>query len=81
MQGEMRIALEVRLYEEVLYHLHGRYSAESAMFGEALEIKDLIRRLEVNAYEVTWKWPNRPGAYYEKPWYERTIEEYLHHDD
>ena len=62
----MRIALEVRLYEDVLYHLHYRYSAESAMFGEALEIKDLIRRLEANAYEVTWRRPNPV-----KPWHER----------
>ena len=57
MQSEMRIALEVRLYEEALYHLHDAY--REAVYQKWLSTQDtlcrLIRRLEANAYEVTWK--------------------------
>ena len=57
MQGEMRIALDVRLYEDVLRELHSNWrdweEQEDEGAGEA--IKFLIRRLEANAYEVTWR--------------------------
>ena len=55
--SEMRIALEVRLYEDVLYWLHNEYAAvpDHAELGEASALKKLIRRLEANAYEVTWR--------------------------
>jgi hypothetical protein len=61
--SEMRIALEVRLYEDVLYELHLSYRDHPIPF----EQMRLIRRLEANAYEVTWKRPNPPR----NPWYEQ----------
>lgn len=68
MQNDMRIALEVRLYEDVLFLLHDAY--RMAVECEWLSTQDamhrIIRRLEANAYEVTWKRPNP-----RKPWYER----------
>lgn len=60
MQGNIRIALEVRLYEEVLRTFHEEYRGlVEAGFPEENPRKWIIRRLEANAYEVTWKRPNR----------------------
>ena len=64
MSSEMRIALEVRLYEDVLYLLHARHAQLAAMFGEAHGLMALIRDFERNAYEVTWKRPNPPRREY-----------------
>ena len=61
----MRIALDVRLYEEVLYTLHRLYNP---LLDTEDYIRQLIRLLEANAYEVTWQRPNPPR----KPWYERS---------
>ena len=68
MQGEMRIALDVRLYEEVLFNLHLWYRTARELYGAiyALEPQRVIRWYEANAYEITWKRPNP-----RKPWYER----------
>jgi hypothetical protein len=61
--SEMRIALEVRLYEDVLYELHNELR-EAGGCDHTVNICvcpliRLIRHLEANAYEVTWK---RAGA-------------------
>ena len=55
MQSEMRIALDVRLYEEVLLRIHEWYSELTVYDYKAEDVKLLIRRMEANAYEVTWK--------------------------
>jgi hypothetical protein len=65
--SEMRIALEVRLYEDVLYELHLSYRDHPIPF----EQMRLIRRLEANAHEVTWKRPNKRFPSDINPWYER----------
>ena len=72
MQSEMRIALDVRLYEEVLFELHLTYALWVDKYGIPAEgngMQRLIRRLEVNAYEVTWKRPNPPR----RSWYGRQV--------
>lgn len=50
--SDMRIALEVRLYEDVLYQLHWAFRQPNND-----HLRGLIRRFEANAYEVTWKRP------------------------
>ena len=68
MQSEMRIALEVRLYEDVLYELHLRFRYAAAGWlifdGRIDHYQRLIRQMECNAYEVTWKRPNPPRREY-----------------
>jgi hypothetical protein len=69
-EGEMnetRIALEVRLYEDVLHELHWLYRECDPNIMDDLKL--LIRRFEANAYEVTWKRPNTFKRFV--PWYER----------
>ena len=58
MSDEMRIALEVRLYEDIIYELHLAYALWVDKYGIPVEgngMQRLIRRLEANAYEVTWR--------------------------
>lgn len=51
----MRITLDVRLYEDVLYELHLAYVG----YREE-HLKLLIRRLEADAFEITWNLWRRP---------------------
>ena len=53
--SEMRIALEVRLYEDMLRELHHQYRVEADAGVDEAHYQRLIRRLEANAYEVTWQ--------------------------
>ena len=54
--SEMRIALEVRLYEDILYEFHWQWREYNALGApEADRLLLFIRRLEANAYEVTWQ--------------------------